>query len=217
MTNYEVELADFFTRPNRHWCKGYLWSTIEMEIKDNPSNPKLKDWSAIICHLTKTVCVVGASCRRGKAFTHYENFGIFGMGIATEDERTDGTGIPAGPVTGWPAIGPNGRGKGEFNKLINLGCCSDGCNQDFSGGFVDNTQCHSMYGTVNPDDLPDPLVAYYGINPDSPAYFPMNKVGAHVYLEMLRLFGPNGTRAKPQFTPCCKDGEIPKSGGGSNG
>lgn len=218
MTSYEVELADFFTRPNRHWCKGMMWSDIEIEIRDNPSNPKLKDWTAIMCNQLKTVCVEGVTCRRGEYFTYFENFKLFGMGVSTEGPRTDGTGVPEGPL-GWPSIGRDGRGSAEYAKCVNLGCCSEGCEQHFGNGFIDKTECHSMTGTVNPDDLPDPMVAYHGIRPGDVTYFEIDKVGAHVYLEMIKMFGPNGTRAKPNFVPCCTDGEVPgtNSGGGSNG
>ena len=222
MTRYEGFEAGGFSTVNRFTCMGYFWLLLDIQITANPSDPKLKDWSAKACQYTETACWDGVQCRLGKKAADKYNYNSLEVGGAVPAFDTpERPNFPASPVD-FPAISPDGRGSVEYFKLFFLGCCAGkegGCDEPTFRTTKKNLKkkCHTISGTVNPDRLVDPLVYFSTIGPTHPLYVKIDKVGAHAVLEALKNFGPGG-KTPPKFEKCCQSGSSAGgASGGSNG
>lgn len=231
MTRYEGVPNNDWSTVNDKLCTGWMTLYFDIETAPRPDNPKLTDWFIKITRITDTTCYPWFDCSRKTinlinygTNTNYsaDSFGgMMQMGWADDDPRHPN--IPVIPK--WPA--PNGKRKlpngntlstfkGDFSKAFYLGCCSDGCDQVFGQNAM--TESFTLNGTVNADDLPDPL-SYNGVPPSSHIWIEVDKVAAHAYLEAMRQFGQGGSNP-PKFPECCRGGGSGAgagSAGNSNG
>ena len=212
MTRYEGYETNGWTTVDKYLCTGWMNMDFTIETAPRPDDPKMIDWFVTVDRCTDTTCYTWFKCSR-KAID-LVNYGIPGnhgeytpyyplaYGHADDDPRHPN--IPRIPK--WPAPQgdrklPNGNTlrtfKTDFKKAFYLGCCSDACSQSYGG---DDVICNTftLNGTVNPDDLPDPLT-YNGVDPASFGWIQVDKVAAHAYLEAMKqlpswltMHGPTG-------------------------
>lgn len=233
MTRYEGYETNGWTTVDRYLCTGWMNMDFTIETAPRPDDPKMIDWFVTVNRCTDTTCFTWFECSR-KAID-LVNYGIptdypFDIGegplhYGYADDNPRHPNIPRIPK--WPDLKgerklPNGNTlrtfKTDFNKAFYLGCCSDTCSQSFGG---DDVMCNTftLNGTVNPDDLPDPL-SYNGVPTTSPIWISVDKVAAHALLEALKQFGPGGRTDKPKFPKCCRGGSAGSGvadGGSPNG
>ena len=205
---------------------GYWWLQLEVSVKTNPSNPKLRDWYVDACQFHETTCYVGLKCETGpKIAAKYNQRGnpLTSANLGPDPKIH----FPDQPSRfDWPTPLLDGPpSKVQYHKMFWLGCCADDCG-DSNPTFMtsrDNVveNCYKLSGTVDPSRLIDPAL-YYTYNADGAKRLDwMDKVGCHAALEAINdALGPNA-KHPPKWTPCCGEpgalGGGSGPGGGSNG
>ncbi len=216
-------------RPHWSWtttrngiCIGFFRMSLTAVLRDDPANPDLINYNAVVTQTTVTSCLPKGQlkCKQGQSLVHTMNGDP--RGALGKKGNSGGGGLnvflianggPFGPggrylpwpgllgpepdYGGWPSGQPNptpNTFQGAFNYVFFLGCCKDdGCpSRSKSASFT-------VAGSISKSTL-GPV----GGDAIFPPASGMERAADIIYVQLLQQFGPNGSASKPKFHRCCR-------------